>query len=111
MLITAAVYGLAACVTFVWLRERATPVPASANIPRSFAPSPTAKTCAGVTPNRAEISIIASTLASLPKMGSATCPVNLPSATNSVLARFSSNPKTAAICVVKAVNPPDTKAQ
>ncbi|MFM2076067.1 MAG: hypothetical protein RJB34_2372 [Pseudomonadota bacterium] len=29
MLITAAVYGLAACVTFVWLRERATPVPAS----------------------------------------------------------------------------------
>jgi UMF1 family MFS transporter len=29
MLITAAVYGLAACVTFVWLRERAAPVPAS----------------------------------------------------------------------------------
>ncbi|MEY4258979.1 MAG: hypothetical protein RJA56_1880, partial [Pseudomonadota bacterium] len=29
MLITAAVYGLAACVTFVWLRERAAPVPAN----------------------------------------------------------------------------------
>lgn len=28
MLITAVVYGLAACVTFVWLQERATPVPA-----------------------------------------------------------------------------------
>ena len=53
----------------------------SRSIGRSFAPSPTAMASAGVRPRRAVISCSACTLASLPRIGSATCPVRVPFST------------------------------
>jgi hypothetical protein len=75
----------------------------------SLAPSPTAIVSSRLSLKRSRSSISACSLASRPRMGSATSPVRIPRASvKSVLARCSSNPIVAASCVVKAVKPPDT---
>ena len=85
-------------------------MPAACSMPRSLAPSPTARTSAAVIPIRVVISSSACTLAARPRIGSATVPVRRPSATCRVLARCSSKPSDLATRAVKAVKPPDTKA-
>jgi hypothetical protein len=98
----------AASATF-GLARFATPRPAASIMATSFAPSPIASVSLGSRPRSERDSTSIASLASRPRIGSATVPESLSPSAISVLPRFSSKPTMAATRAVSSVKPPETR--